>query len=44
MDVKKSLLYRAARIFDVTVKDKARARVRTYTSIVDFDPLDEIAR
>ncbi len=43
LEVKKSLLYRAARIFDTTVKDKERAE-RVYTEIVELDPEDEIAQ
>jgi tetratricopeptide (TPR) repeat protein len=42
LEVKKGLLYRAARIFDVAVKDKERAE-RAYSSIVELDPNDEIA-
>src|SRR5262249_39691994 len=43
VEVKKSLLYRAARIFDGSVKDKERAEV-AYLEIVDLDPADEIAQ
>ena len=43
LEVKKSLLYRAARIFDTTVKDKERAE-RVYAEIVQLDPKDEIAQ
>ncbi len=42
LEVKKSLLYRAARIFDMAVKDKERAE-RVYAEIVQLDPGDEIA-
>ena len=42
LETKKGLLYRAARLFDVTVKDKARAEA-VYTDIVQLDPSDEIA-
>jgi tetratricopeptide (TPR) repeat protein/tRNA A-37 threonylcarbamoyl transferase component Bud32 len=42
LEVKKSLLYRAARIFDVAVKDKERAE-RVYAEIVELDAEDEIA-
>jgi tetratricopeptide (TPR) repeat protein len=41
-ETKKALLYRAARIFDVTVRDKSRAE-RVYASIVELDGNDEIA-
>lgn len=41
-EVKKALLYRAARIFDTAAKDKARAE-NIYASIVEMDPTDEIA-
>jgi len=43
LEVKKSLLYRAARIFDGTLKDKARAE-QLYARIVELDPKDEIAQ
>lgn len=43
LEVKKSLLYRAARIFDTAVKDKERAE-RVYTELVELDPEDEIAQ
>jgi tetratricopeptide (TPR) repeat protein len=43
LEVKKSLLYRAARIFDAAVNDKERAE-RVYAAIVELDPEDEIAR
>jgi serine/threonine protein kinase/lipopolysaccharide biosynthesis regulator YciM len=43
LEVKKSLLYRAARIFDTAVKDKERAE-RVYAEIVQLDPADEIAQ
>ena len=42
LEVKKSLLYRAGRIFDVAVKDKERAE-GIYAQIVELDPRDEIA-
>ncbi len=42
LEVKKSLLYRAARIFDVAVKDKERAE-KIYAELVALDPDDEIA-
>jgi tetratricopeptide (TPR) repeat protein/tRNA A-37 threonylcarbamoyl transferase component Bud32 len=42
VEVKKSLLYRAARIFDTTVKDKERAE-KIYAEIVELDATDEIA-
>ncbi len=38
----KALLYRAARVFDVRAKDKARAET-VYEKIVALDPRDEIA-
>jgi tetratricopeptide (TPR) repeat protein/tRNA A-37 threonylcarbamoyl transferase component Bud32 len=41
-EVKKALLFRAARIFDVAVKDKERAE-HAYARIVALDPNDEIA-
>jgi len=41
-ETKKSLLYRAARIFDSAAKDKVRAE-QIYASIVELDPTDEIA-
>lgn len=43
LEVKKSLLYRAARIFDSAVKDKERAE-KIYEEIVQLDPKDEIAQ
>jgi tetratricopeptide (TPR) repeat protein len=43
MEVKKSLLYRAARTFDTSVNDKERAE-RVYAAIVELDPEDEVAR
>ena len=43
LEIKKSLLYRAARIFDAAVKDKARAE-RVYVEIVRLDPGDDIAQ
>jgi tetratricopeptide (TPR) repeat protein len=42
LEVKKSLLYRAARIFDVAVKDKDKAEA-IYAQLVALDPSDEIA-
>jgi tetratricopeptide (TPR) repeat protein/tRNA A-37 threonylcarbamoyl transferase component Bud32 len=42
LEVKKSLLYRAARIFDVAVKDKDKAEA-IYAQLVALDPNDEIA-
>jgi len=42
LEVKKSLLYRAGRIFDAAVKDKERAE-RVYAELVELDPNDEIA-
>src|SRR5262249_49507615 len=39
---KKELYYRAARIFDTILKDKARAE-KVYEKLVAFDPKDEIA-
>jgi serine/threonine protein kinase len=42
LEVKKSLLYRAGRIFDAAVKDKERAE-RVYAELVELDPKDEIA-
>ena len=41
-ETKKSLYYRAARIFDSALKDKTRAE-EMYASIVELDPKDEIA-
>jgi tetratricopeptide (TPR) repeat protein len=41
-ETKKSLLFRAARIFDQQVKDKARAE-DMYALIVELDPDDDIA-
>jgi tetratricopeptide (TPR) repeat protein/tRNA A-37 threonylcarbamoyl transferase component Bud32 len=43
LETKKSLLYRAARIFDTAVKDKERAE-KIYAEIVGLDPKDEIAQ
>jgi tetratricopeptide (TPR) repeat protein len=43
VEVKKSLLYRAARIFDTAVKDKERAE-GIYAEIVELDPKDEVAQ
>jgi tetratricopeptide (TPR) repeat protein/tRNA A-37 threonylcarbamoyl transferase component Bud32 len=42
-ETKKALLYRAARIFDSTVKDKERAE-KVYLEIVELDPSDDIAQ
>ncbi len=42
-ETKKALLYRAARIFDTAVKDKARAE-KVYLEIVALDPEDDIAQ
>ena len=42
-ELKKSLLYRAARIFDSAAGDKERAE-KTYAQIVELDPADEIAQ
>lgn len=42
-ETKKSLLYRAARIFDSAARDKVRAE-QTYASILELDPSDDIAR
>ena len=42
-EAKKSLLYRAARIFDSAVKDPDRAE-RAYLELVALDPKDEIAQ
>ncbi|HLK38681.1 MAG TPA: tetratricopeptide repeat protein, partial [Polyangiaceae bacterium] len=42
MEVKKSLLYRAARTFDNAARDKRRAEA-AYTEIVQLDAEDEIA-
>ena len=43
LEVRKSLLYRAARIFETAVKDKERAE-RVYAEIVEIDPADDIAQ
>jgi tetratricopeptide (TPR) repeat protein len=43
MERKKSLLYRAARIFDTFAGDKERAE-KIYLQIVSLDPKDEVAR
>ncbi|MDP9152239.1 MAG: protein kinase [Myxococcota bacterium] len=43
LDVKKSLLFRAARIFEVSLNDKKGAE-RVYEAIVHCDPTDDIAR
>ncbi|HEX8792162.1 MAG TPA: tetratricopeptide repeat protein [Polyangiaceae bacterium] len=43
LEAKISLLYRAARIFDSAVKDKAHAE-KIYAQIVELDPKDEIAQ
>ncbi|MGH7297881.1 MAG: hypothetical protein ACRELB_23275, partial [Polyangiaceae bacterium] len=42
LEVRKSLLYRAARIFDVGVKDRDKAET-IYAQLVALDPTDEIA-
>ncbi|MGO9833902.1 MAG: protein kinase domain-containing protein [Polyangiaceae bacterium] len=42
-ELKKSLLYRAARIFDTGAGDKERAE-KTYAQIIELDPADEIAQ
>ena len=42
-ETKKGLLYRAARIFDSAVKDKARAE-KVYLKIIEIDPGDDIAQ
>jgi tetratricopeptide (TPR) repeat protein/tRNA A-37 threonylcarbamoyl transferase component Bud32 len=42
-ELKKSLLYRAARIFESAAGDKVRAE-KTYAEIVELDPNDEIAQ
>lgn len=42
-ETKKGLLYRAARIFDTAIKDKARAE-KVYLEIVELDPEDDIAQ
>ncbi len=42
LETKKSLLYRAARIFDGAARDKERAE-QIYTQIVELDPQDDIA-
>jgi tetratricopeptide (TPR) repeat protein len=42
-ETKKSLYYRAARIFDSAIKDKARAE-EMYKAIVEIDPQDDIAQ
>jgi tetratricopeptide (TPR) repeat protein/serine/threonine protein kinase len=41
-ETKKSLLFRAARIFDGAARDKARAE-QTYAAIIELDPQDDIA-
>lgn len=43
LEVKKALLYRAARIFDTTAKDKTRAE-KVFAEIVALDPADELAQ
>ena len=43
LDRKKSLLYRAARIFDTFSGDKQRAE-KIYQQILSWDPKDEVAR
>ena len=42
-ETKKSLLYRAARIFESQAKDKERAE-KTYAALLELDASDEIAR
>jgi serine/threonine protein kinase/lipopolysaccharide biosynthesis regulator YciM len=42
LETKKTLLFRAARIFDGAGRDKARAE-QTYAQIVELDPQDDIA-
>jgi serine/threonine protein kinase/lipopolysaccharide biosynthesis regulator YciM len=42
LEIKKSLLYRAARIFHMVVEDRERAE-KTYSDILALDPKDEIA-
>ncbi|MBX3202183.1 MAG: protein kinase [Labilithrix sp.] len=42
LETKKTLLFRAARIFDGAGRDKARAE-QTYAAIVELDPQDDIA-
>jgi tetratricopeptide (TPR) repeat protein/tRNA A-37 threonylcarbamoyl transferase component Bud32 len=42
-ELRKSLLYRAARIFDASAGDKERAE-RAYAAIMEIDPDDEIAQ
>lgn len=42
LETKKSLLYRAARIFDGAARDKNRAE-QIYATIVELDPQDDIA-
>lgn len=42
IETKKSLLFRAARVFDGAVRDKARAE-QMFAAIVELDPQDDIA-
>ncbi len=42
-EVKKALLYRAARIFDGTLRDRERAE-KVYSAIVELDPSDDLAQ
>jgi tetratricopeptide (TPR) repeat protein len=42
LEIKKSLLFRAARIFHMTVEDNERAE-RVYSDLLALDPKDEIA-
>jgi len=42
-ELKKSLLYRAARIFETAAGDRVRAE-KVYAEIVEIDPADEIAQ
>ena len=41
-DVKKSLLYRAARIWNGAVRDKEKAEA-AYVAITELDPSDDVA-
>jgi tetratricopeptide (TPR) repeat protein/tRNA A-37 threonylcarbamoyl transferase component Bud32 len=43
LEIKKSLLFRAARVFHMTVEDKERAET-VYSEILALDPMDEIAQ
>jgi tetratricopeptide (TPR) repeat protein len=42
-ETKKSLYYRAARLYETTLKDKVKAE-EVYTSLLEVDPTDEIAK